>query len=49
MDRDAPATETRVTVNSGGGGSIDLLLLVLLGGFATVVGLRRFTERQRGR
>jgi hypothetical protein len=36
MDRDAPATETRVTVNSGGGGASDLLLLVLLG-FAAVV------------
>jgi hypothetical protein len=31
MDRDAPVTETRITVNSGGGGAIDLLLLALLG------------------
>jgi hypothetical protein len=31
MNRDAPAPETRVTVNSGGGGASDLLLLVLLG------------------
>jgi len=43
MDRDAPVPETRVTVSSGGGGSIDLLLLVLLGSFATAAGLRRFT------
>ena len=49
MDRDAPAPETRVTVNSGGGGSTDLPLLVLLGSFAAVAGHRRFTERRRAR
>jgi hypothetical protein len=49
MDRDAPATETRITVNSGGGGSIDLLLLVLLGSFATAAGLRGLRERPRRR
>ena len=49
MDRDAPAPETRVTVNSGGGGSTDLLLLALLGSLAAVAGHRRFTGRRRGR
>ena len=49
LDRDAPAPETRVTVNSGGGGSTDLLLLVLLGSFAAVAGHRRFTGRRRAR
>ena len=49
MERDAPAPETRVTVNSGGGGASDLLLLALLGSFATAAGLRRITGRRRGR
>ncbi len=43
MNRDAPAPETRVTVNSGGGGASDLLLLVLLG-FAAAC-----SRRPRGR
>jgi hypothetical protein len=49
MERDSPAPETRVTVNSGGGGASDLLLLALLGSFATAAGLRRITGRRRGR
>jgi hypothetical protein len=45
MDRDAPAgTNTRVTVNHGGGGSFDLALLVWLGLLAAVAG-RRSTAR----
>ena len=46
MDRDAPVPETRITVNSGGGGASDWLLLALLGIFATVSGLRRFTKQR---
>ncbi len=49
LDRDTPATETRITVNSGGGGASDLLLLVMLGIFATAPALRRLRERQRRR
>ena len=49
MDRDAPATETRITVNSGGGGSIDLLLVVLLAVAAAVAGRRGLTKRPSGR
>jgi hypothetical protein len=45
MDRDAPVTETRITVNSGGGGASDLFLLMLLGISAAVVGLRRLRYR----
>ena len=46
MDRDAPAPETRITVNSGGGGAIDLLLLMLLGVSAAFAGLRHIRGRQ---
>jgi hypothetical protein len=46
MDRDAPAPETRITVNSGGGGASDWLLLALLGIFTAVAGLRRFTKQR---
>ncbi len=45
MDRDAPATETRITVNSGGGGAVDLVLLMLLGISAAIFGLRRLRNR----
>lgn len=48
MNRDAPAPGTRVTVNSGGGGASDLLLLALLGISATLPGLRR-VRKPRGR
>jgi hypothetical protein len=44
MERDAPAPETRVTVNSGGGGASDLLLLALLGFSAAVPGWTRFRK-----
>ena len=47
MDRDAPPAETRITVNSGGGGASDLLLLTLLGVTAAVSGLRRLRSRLR--
>ena len=48
MDRDAPVTETRITVNSGGGGAIDLLMLALLG--IAAAGYRsRFRKQQRCR
>ena len=46
MDRDAPVPETRITVNSGGGGASDWLWLALLGIFATLSGLRRFTKQR---
>ena len=49
MDRDAPATETRITVNSGGGGSMDLLLIALLVISAAVARLRGLTKRPFGR
>ena len=49
MGRDAPATETRITVNSGGGGASDLLLLMLLGIAAAVSGLGRLRCRLRNR
>lgn len=45
MDRDAPVTETRITVNSGGGGAVDLVLLMLLGISAAIFGLRRLRNR----
>ena len=45
MDRDAPVTETRITVNSGGGGASDPVLLLLLGLSASVFGLRRLRDR----
>ena len=45
MDRDAPATETRITVNSGGGGASDVILLMLLGFSAAAFGLRRIRNR----
>ena len=45
MNRDAPVTETRITVNSGGGGASDLFLLVLLGVATAVVGRRRLRCR----
>lgn len=45
INRDAPAGGTRVTVNSGGGGSFDWLMLALLG-FVTVVALRRQLTRR---
>lgn len=44
INRDAPAGGTRVTVNSGGGGSFDLMLLVFLG-LITVVTRRRIINR----
>jgi hypothetical protein len=44
MERDAPAPETRVTVNSGGGGASDLFLLVLLGSWVVVSGWMRFRK-----
>jgi len=47
MDRDAPAPETRITVNSGGGGASDLLLLALLGFSAAFPGLRRVRKPRR--
>jgi hypothetical protein len=47
MDRDAPAPETRITVNSGGGGASDLMLLALLGAAATFSGLRRVRKPRR--
>ena len=49
MDRDAPATETRITVSSGGGGSMDLLLIALLVISAAVARLRGLTKRPFGR
>ena len=49
MERDAPATETRITVNSGGGGASDLPLLMLLGLSAAASGLRRLSDRRRYR
>jgi hypothetical protein len=49
MERDAPTTETRVTVSSGGGGASDLLLLMFLGMSAAVSGLCRLNGRQRYR
>ncbi len=49
MERDAPATETRVTVSSGGGGASDLLLLIFLGLSAVVSGLCRVNGRRRYR
>ena len=49
MERDAPATETRVTASSGGGGASDLLLLMFLGIFATVSALLRLSGRKRYR
>lgn len=49
MDRDAPAPETRITVNNGGGGSIDLLLLALLAVSAAIAARGRLTLRPRGR
>ena len=45
MERDAPVTETRVTVNSGGGGASDVFLLTLLGISAAAFGLRRLRHR----
>jgi hypothetical protein len=45
VDRDTPVPETRITVNSGGGGAIDLLLLMLLGTTAAFAGLRRLRGR----
>ena len=45
MDRDAPATETRITVNSGGGGASDVFLLMLLGISTVAFGLRRLRNR----
>jgi hypothetical protein len=45
MDRDAPATETRITVNNGGGGASDIFLLMLLGISAGIFGLRRLRYR----
>ena len=47
MDRDAPAPETRITVNSGGGGASDLMLLALLGAAAAFAGLRRVRKPRR--
>ena len=47
MERDAPAPETRITVNSGGGGASDLLLLALLGFPAAFSGLRRLRRSRR--
>jgi hypothetical protein len=44
MQRDTPAPETRVTVNSGGGGASDVLLLVLLGFSAAVSGRLRLRK-----
>ena len=48
MERDAPAPETRVIVNSGGGGASDVLLLALLG-FAAVFSGPRRVRKPRGR
>lgn len=45
VDRDAPAPETRITVNSGGGGASDVLTLVLLGIFGGVSVTGRLRER----
>ena len=45
LDRDAPDTVTRITVNSGGGGASDLVLLMLLGIAAVVSGLGRLRRR----
>ena len=45
IDRDKPVTETRITVNSGGGGASDVFLLMLLGIFAAIFGLRRLRYR----
>ena len=45
MDRDAPATETRITVNNGGGGASDIFLLMLLGIPAAIFGQRRLRYR----
>ena len=45
MDRDTPVTETRITVNSGGGGASDVFLLMLLGITAAVFGLQRLRRR----
>ena len=47
MDRDKPASETRITVNSGGGGASDLLLLAILAALAAVSGLLRIRSRRR--
>ena len=47
MDRDIPASETRITVNSGGGGASDALLLAMLAALASVSGLRQVRRRQR--
>jgi hypothetical protein len=44
IDRDSPAGGTRVTVNHGGGGSFDLVLLAILGLIATAA-RRRLTDR----
>ena len=49
MQRDEPATETHITVSSGGGGASDLLLLMFLGMSAAVSGLCRLSGRQRYR
>jgi hypothetical protein len=49
VERDTPVTETRITVNNGGGGASDLLFLVLLGTAAAVSGLGRLRCRQRDR
>ena len=46
IDRDTPATETRITVNSGGGGASDLPLLAMLGSLGLVSALRRIRRRQ---
>ena len=48
MNRDAPTTETRITVNSGGGGSIDLMFLLLFGIPVIVSGLRSLMKRRSG-
>ena len=45
IDRDTPATETRITVNSGGGGASDLILLMMLAVSAAVFKLRRLRYR----
>ncbi len=45
MERDAVVPETRITVNSGGGGASDVFFLTLLAIFAAVFGLRRLRYR----
>lgn len=47
IDRDTPATETRITVSSGGGGASDPLLLAMLAALASGSALRGIRRRLR--